>query len=230
MTTGCRACGATSGTAFAFCPFCGAAREPDDRPAPPAPASPPAATTAPSPTTTPQSPGVAFDRPGSFYQPIEAAHVEQRSNQGRSVRLDGSGVAPWVTADMPGPGAVAHDPHKLEVAREGAAHAALVILVVLHGPDAVAVHRVTGDLLIGRRPDADLALTDPGVLDRHGWVRLNQAGLAFEPIAPATSFVIARDESEGIAVIGLHALADGDTLLMGSTRLRVIVEPSQAQG
>ena len=208
MSSRCPACGSDSGDAFAFCPYCGASHASGEQPEPPETPAPP--------TTT-----VAFDRPGSFYQPIEVVQTE-RATPGPAARLDGSGVAPWVAADFPAFGIIAHDPGPPDVELPDVPETTLVYLVVRHGRDAASFLGITGDVLIGRGPEAGLMLTDPAVLERHGWIRRESHAVAFEAIDSAPATVVVRD-GQRVHVIGRHMLRDGDTLVLGTTQLRVVV-------
>jgi hypothetical protein len=217
MTSRCEACGSAPGIGFAFCPFCGVARAPagasDQVPPPSSP---------PPPSSAKPRPAIAFDRAGTFYQPLKDA--APRWSPGQAAGRVPSGAAPWVASAQPHapPEASSGPPLTSTTAAGPAPELPLVYLVVRRGPDAAAVHRLSGVALIGRGPGADIALSDSAVAERHGRIQRDPARITFEAVDTQRSRVLSRD-GRWIEVEHAVELRDGDTLELGNTQIRLLV-------
>jgi len=91
-------------------------------------------------------------------------------------------------------------------------------LTVLHGQgaDLGRIHVIERETLIGRAPDADLSLTDPGVSWRHARVWVDPDGRHWLEDVGSTNGTRVRSRT----LRGRAGLKEGDKILLGATILR----------
>ena len=217
MSTQCGSCGADPGVTFSFCPFCGAARASD------------VAATDPPVTPVPRN---AFDRAVTFYQPVDPVVAVPSGGLEPEPRSIGRGqvLGPTLTpADFgdatPTVMVGSTGTHEVD------APVALAYLVERRGAHPGSVHRLLHEVIIGRGDEADIRVADPAVSKRHARIRYDNGAFRFEDLGSTNVAVLLAPNGERDRIVGARELADGDTLVLGETHLRVlIVESSEGRG
>jgi hypothetical protein len=220
MNTKCGSCGADPGVTFSFCPFCGAARVADD---------------AAVDHQAPQPPRNAFDRAVTFYQPVDPVvpvTAERPERPEPAPAIVKRGQAPGPAPGLVGFGDAAPTMRVgSQRAPEAEAPTALAYLVEWRGAHPGSVHRLLGEVVVGRGDEADITIADPAISKRHARIRCDNGSFMFEDLGTTNVSLLLAPDGDRSRIIGAKELEDGDTLVLGETNLRVlIVESSEGRG